>query len=74
MVGMDVGQAVERDVRGQHLRHHPLRLEGKHPSPLADQTGEGERVGPDVRADVDHVVARPEELPNSAVSPGFHSP
>ena len=37
MVGMDVGQAVERHVRGEHLRHQPLRFEGEHPSPLADQ-------------------------------------
>ena len=53
---------LERHVRGQHLRHHPLRLEGEHPAPLADQAGEGERVRPDVGADVDDVVTRLAQL------------
>ena len=74
MVSVDAGQTVERDVRGQHLRHHSLRLESEHPPPVAHQTGEDERVGPDVGADVDDVVTWPAEPAGSAVSPGLHSP
>ena len=60
--GVDVGNPVHRQVGAEHLMQQATRLEGIDDARLADVAREKHRMGPDIGAGLDDVVARRQRL------------
>ena len=55
---MNIGKTIECSVRAEQLKRQALRLERMNSSGIADKLREGNRVGADIRSDVDRGVTR----------------